>query len=98
MPPLLRVRIKRIYEPWDNDDGAKVSVDRVSPRGMSKEKAALSVWLKGLAPSTDLRHWFDHDGTRCRQSQIQYECEPSTESDALTKLTELLKAGPVTLP
>ena len=62
--PAGRLRIKRIYESPDKADGARVLVDRVWPRGMTKQRAAVDLWLKEIAPSTALRKWFGHDPQR----------------------------------
>lgn len=53
--------LKRIYEPYSKSDGYRILVDRLWPRGISKEKAKLDIWLKDIAPSTELRKWFNHD-------------------------------------
>jgi len=58
------IRIKRVYEPPSEDDGARVLVDRLWPRGLRKDEAALDVWAKDLAPSPELRKWFGHDPAR----------------------------------
>lgn len=92
-----KVRIKRVYEPLDDNDGTRVLVDRIWPRGMTKEHAALSAWLKELAPTTNLRHWFDHDLSKWGEFQIRYTQELRGEPDTLAKLVEMIKNGPVTL-
>lgn len=61
MPHQPDIRIRRVYEAAQPDDGARVLVDRLWPRGISKERAALTLWLKDIAPSTALRQWFAHD-------------------------------------
>ncbi len=68
-------RIKRIYEPAAEADGKRVLVDRVWPRGITKEKASLTVWLKEVAPSTELRKWFGHDPTRFDEFRTRYRAE-----------------------
>lgn len=60
----MNIGIKRVYEPWDESDGKRVLVDRLWPRGISKEKARLEEWLKDIAPSTELRTWFCHKEER----------------------------------
>ena len=67
--------IKRIYEPVTGDDGARVLVDRIWPRGVSKDKARLDLWLKDVAPSTELRMWFGHDPERYAEFKARYEGE-----------------------
>lgn len=61
---MTEIRLKRVYDKAARSDGPRLLVDRVWPRGVSKEEASLAEWLKGLAPSTDLRKWFGHDSSR----------------------------------
>lgn len=68
-------RIKRIYEPVGDNDGYRVLVDRLWPRGVSKENAALDQWCKDVAPSDDLRHWFDHIPERFDEFRRRYIVE-----------------------
>src|SRR5665213_1165339 len=72
---LEHVRIKRAYEAADDDDGYRVLVDRLWPRGVSKEKARLDTWMKEIAPSTELRRWFGHDPERWDEFQHRYRAE-----------------------
>ncbi len=69
------VRAKRIYESADPDDGWRVLVDRIWPRGISKERAALDAWWPEVAPSTELRKWFGHDPSRWAEFRRRYENE-----------------------
>jgi len=69
------VRAKRIYESAEARDGARVLVDRIWPRGISKERAALDAWCPEVAPSTELRKWFGHDARRWDAFQRRYEAE-----------------------
>jgi len=57
----MNIRIKRVYEPTDKEDGTRILVDRLWPRGLTKAKAGVDLWLKEIAPSTELRQWFEHD-------------------------------------
>jgi uncharacterized protein YeaO (DUF488 family) len=66
------VRLKRAYEPPAADDGTRVLVDRLWPRGVAKADAALDLWAKDLAPSTELRRWFGHDPARWREFRKRY--------------------------
>jgi uncharacterized protein YeaO (DUF488 family) len=91
------VRIKRVYEAASKDDGARVLVDRVWPRGITKEDAALALWLKDIAPSTALRKWFGHDPARWDAFRERYRRELDTNGPAVGQLRELIHAGPVTL-
>lgn len=95
MPP--DIRIKRIYEPPQTDDGARVLVDRLWPRGLRKEAAALTRWHRDVAPSTELRHWFGHDPARWEAFRARYRAELDANANALDALRELARAGPLTL-
>jgi uncharacterized protein YeaO (DUF488 family) len=90
------VRIKRIYEPADAGDGQRVLVDRLWPRGVSKAKAALDLWLKEIAPSEALRHWFGHDPALWPEFRQRYAAELDA-NPATAQLCALLEKGPVTL-
>jgi uncharacterized protein YeaO (DUF488 family) len=91
------IRVKRIYDPPDREDGARVLVDRLWPRGARKDKAKLTLWLKDIAPSDDLRRWFGHDPARFAEFSRRYRAELGANEDAVSRLEELVKAGPVTL-
>ena len=69
------IRTKRIYEPFDSADGRRILVDRIWPRGVSKESAMLTLWMKEIAPSPDLRQWFGHDPARFDRFKEHYEAE-----------------------
>ncbi|MDF1489952.1 DUF488 domain-containing protein [Tessaracoccus caeni] len=71
----MHIQIKRIYEEPDADDGFRVLVDRLWPRGVSKEKAALDLWDKDVAPSPDLRTWWNHDPDRFDEFAQRYRAE-----------------------
>ncbi|QJP17671.1 DUF488 domain-containing protein [Starkeya sp. ORNL1] len=88
---------KRIYEKADTDDGARVLVDRIWPRGLTKQTAALTLWLKNIAPSTSLRKWFGHDPDRWEEFCRRYYIELAQDERALGQLCDLLKNGKVTL-
>ncbi|HVX58215.1 MAG TPA: DUF488 domain-containing protein [Candidatus Saccharimonadales bacterium] len=85
------IAIKRIYESKNPDDGYRVLVDRLWPRGVSKEKAALDLWLKDIAPSDELRKWFGHDPDKWESFRNKYQEELSDKTDLLTQLKELEK-------
>jgi uncharacterized protein YeaO (DUF488 family) len=93
------IHVKRVYEAPGSDDGIRVLVDRIWPRGLSKERAALDLWLQAVAPSSDLRHWYGHDPARFDEFARRYKAELATSerSEALRRLRELTSAGPVTL-
>ena len=69
------VRLRRVYEEPSPEDGARVLVDRLWPRGLTKEKAALDEWVKDVAPSTELRRWYGHDPARFEEFRRRYEQE-----------------------
>jgi uncharacterized protein YeaO (DUF488 family) len=89
-------RIKRIYEPRTPDDGVRVLVDRLWPRGISKARAGLDLWLKDAAPSAALRDWFGHRPERWAEFQRRYR-EELRDSAALEQLREISRTQRVTL-
>jgi uncharacterized protein YeaO (DUF488 family) len=91
------IRVKRIYDPPDREDGARVLVDRLWPRGVRKDEAKLTLWLKDIAPSDDLRRWFGHDPARFAEFARRYRAELHANKDAVNQVEELRKAGPMTL-
>ena len=90
------LQTKRIYEPKSPNDGVRILVDRIWPRGVTKAAAALDLWLKDVAPSTDLRKWFAHRPDRWAEFQRRYFLELGT-SAAIVELRALADVGPVTL-
>ena len=93
----MKIQIKRVYEKPDAKDGFRILVDRLWPRGLTKEKAALDLWLKDIAPSTDLRKWFNHDSEKWKEFQKRYRKELKENKEAVDTLKEHLKKGTVTL-
>lgn len=92
------IAIKRIYEPNESKDGYRVLVDRLWPRGVSKEKAALDLWMKDIGPSTELRKWFSHDPKKWPQFQTKYKRELNDKTDLLGELRDAAKKhGQLTL-
>lgn len=91
------VQIKRAYEPSSPDDGLRILVDRLWPRGVSREKADLADWMKDIAPSTELRKWFNHDPAKWAGFQQRYKAELAQHPDALQKLRDLAQRQKVTL-
>lgn len=93
------MRIARIYDPPSPDDGQRVLVDRLWPRGVSKDRAALDEWCKDAAPSPDLRRWFGHDPARFEEFVRRYRAElaDGVGADAVAHLRELAASGPLTL-
>lgn len=90
------IRMKRIYDEPAANDGARVLVDRLWPRGVSKQRAAVDLWLKEVAPSPDLRVWFDHRPERFKEFSLKYT-EELSGSTAAGRLLELANKGPLTL-
>ncbi|MDE2590854.1 MAG: DUF488 domain-containing protein [Patescibacteria group bacterium] len=93
----MNITIKRIYEKSSTTDGKRVLIDRLWPRGLTKEKAKIDVWLKDIAPSTELREWFGHDPVKWSEFKKRYLTEIKSNSTAMSQLEELLKKGKVTL-
>ncbi|MFD9813671.1 DUF488 domain-containing protein [Streptomyces sp. NPDC059080] len=94
------LHIRRVYEAPEPSDGARVLVDRLWPRGLSKEGAELTEWCKSVAPSTDLRRWYGHDPERFAEFADRYREELARDADAgeaLHHLRELADGGPLTL-
>lgn len=89
---MAKISIKRIYEATASDDGCRVLVDRLWPRGLSKDKARLDHWFKDVAPSDELRHWFDHDPDKWDEFRRRYQAELATNQQALAPLRKLLKS------
>lgn len=85
----MTVQIKRIYDEPAHGDGFRILVDRIWPRGISKDRAALDEWLKDVAPSTELRQWFAHDPVKFTEFRHRYEKELATNA-TLTKLQDLI--------
>ncbi|MEZ0167109.1 DUF488 domain-containing protein [Microvirga sp. TS319] len=95
--PAANVRLKRAYEPPAAQDGTRILVDRLWPRGVSKESAALDEWMKDIAPSADLRKWFGHAPERWEEFRSRYAMEVHQRPDLLERLQSLARRGPVTL-
>lgn len=94
----MNIPIKRVYDPPADEDGQRILVDRLWPRGLSKDKAKVSLWLKEIAPSSDLRKWFGHDPARWDEFQKRYRAELDENVEATRQLREALKKkGPATL-
>lgn len=93
------VALKRVYDEPAPNDGTRVFVERLWPRGLSKERAQIDLWLKEVAPSHELRTWFSHDPEKFAEFRRRYEAELAKPpgQDALTKLRELAEQRAVTL-
>ncbi len=95
--PADNIRLKRAYDPPAAEDGTRVLVDRLWPRGVSKADAALDQWMKEIAPSTELRKWFGHDPARWDKFCRRYREELHRNTELLSQLRSLARQGPVTL-
>lgn len=91
------IRIKRVYDAPARDDGARVLVDRLWPRGIKKSDMALAAWLKDVAPTTALRKWFGHDPARWTEFQRRYRAELEKNAADVAELLALARKGRVTL-
>jgi uncharacterized protein YeaO (DUF488 family) len=91
------VKIKRVYEAPDGDDGIRILVDRLWPRGLTKERAYVDLWLKDIAPSTELRKWFGHDPAKWEEFKELYHRELEANAEQVSLLKDQLKKGTVTL-
>ncbi|MGH3257185.1 MAG: DUF488 domain-containing protein [Streptosporangiaceae bacterium] len=93
------VRARRVYEQAEPSDGRRVLVDRLWPRGLSKERAHLDEWLKAVAPSNELRRWYGHQPVKFAEFRRRYETELTEpeRAEALGHLRDEARSGPVTL-
>ena len=93
----MNLKLKRVYEPSDKNDGTRILIDRLWPRGMTKAKADVDIWLKELAPSAGLRKWFGHDPDKWTEFKKRYRAELEENDEQLARLREEIKKGAVTL-
>lgn len=91
------IKIKRIYDAVSQDDGKRILIDRLWPRGVKKEKAEIDEWMKDIAPSNELRKWFSHDPSKWQEFRSRYRKEIKNKSELIEKLKEEAKEGKVTL-
>jgi uncharacterized protein YeaO (DUF488 family) len=85
------IKIKRVYDSPAKDDGFRILVDRLWPRGMTKEKAKVDLWLKEVAPSNDLRQWFAYDPKKWQEFQSRYKAELKDKPELLAKIKQMEK-------
>lgn len=97
MAPSSPYRIKRVYEPVAADDGTRVLVDRLWPRGVTKARAQIDLWLKDIAPSPALREWFNHDSARWNEFRRRYREELRQFVGPVARVEDLAALGRVTL-
>lgn len=92
----MNIKLKRAYEAPEESDGKRILVERLWPRGLTKEKAALDDWMKEIAPSPDLRTWYGHEPAKWPEFQKRYRAELRANKTLVAALAELCAAGPVT--
>lgn len=93
----MTIKIKRVYEAPNTNDGKRILVDRLWPRGLTKEKADVDLWLKDIAPTAVLRKWFNHDPEKWEEFKIRYFDELKNNKEPVSLLKDEIKKGPVTL-
>ena len=91
------VKLKRVYDEPSQDDGTPILVDRLWPRGLTKEKAHIDLWLKEVAPSNELRKWFAHDPEKWPEFQARYHAELNQNPTQVALLKQAVAKGPATL-
>jgi uncharacterized protein YeaO (DUF488 family) len=90
------IKLKRVYEEPSGDDGFRVLVERLWPRGVKKEDARLDLWLKDVSPSAELRKWYNHDVAKWSEFQKRYRAELPQRQDSLKMIVEKQRQGTVT--
>ena len=85
----MKIRLKRIYDKPESDDGVRILVERLWPRGVSKEKAKVDLWLKDVAPSAELRKWFNHDPEKWEEFKARYFLELDHKTETLKTILEI---------
>lgn len=91
------IRIKRVYADPETIDGRRILVDRLWPRGLSKDKAKVDLWLKEISPSTELRRWYGHDLNKWPEFKRRYAAELETRPGAVEAILQEVQAGAITL-
>jgi uncharacterized protein YeaO (DUF488 family) len=89
-----RIKIKRVYDEYNKQDGTRILIDRLYPRGIKKEKAKIDFWIKEIAPSDNLRKWFDHDPNKWNEFKQKYSAELKDKNDLCE---EILSKGKVNI-
>ena len=93
----MKPKLKRVYEAPSSEDGTRILVDRLWPRGLTKEKARVDLWLKDVGPSNELRKWFANDPARWTKFKARYRAELKHNTEPLTALKKTVAKGPATL-
>ena len=91
------VNVKRIYEPSSQDDGKRILIDRLWPRGLKKEDARIDEWIKEIAPSNELRKWFDHDPNKWGEFKKRFFTELHGKEDVVDGIISAARKGTLTL-
>jgi len=91
------IQLKRVYEAPSKSDGTRILVDRLWPRGLTKEKAHVDLWFKEIAPSNELRKWFSHDPAKWPEFKARYKAELKHSGPQLALLKQTITRGPATL-
>ena len=94
--PILEIRLKRAYEEPEPGDGLRVLVERLWPRGSTKDRAAIDLWMKEIAPSPELRKWYGHDDAKWTEFQKRYRAELGQNKELVEELREKCRGGTVT--
>ena len=93
----MKVNIKRVYEEPSAKDGKRILIDRLWPRGLTKDKARIDAWFKDIAPTAELRKWFSHDPAKWPEFQKRYRSELDANKGTIERLRDQLKDEPATL-
>ena len=92
----MEIKIKRVYEQREAQDGTRILVDRLWPRGISTEKANIDFWMENMAPSNELRKWYGHEPGKREEFKKRYFAELGVQVNAVKKLASIIEKGPVT--
>jgi uncharacterized protein YeaO (DUF488 family) len=93
----VNIQVKRIYEVPDPEDGRRMLIDRLWPRGLSKANAKVDVWMKEIAPSTKLRQWYQHDPGKWPEFKVRYHAELDAQPDGVNQMISWAATGKMTL-
>lgn len=91
------IQVKRVYEDYDASEGKRVLVDRLWPRGLTKDKAGIDVWLKDIAPSAELRKWFNHDPAKWPEFKKRFHKELDHNKSSVDQLKKIADSGKIVI-
>jgi uncharacterized protein YeaO (DUF488 family) len=94
---IVMIKIKRVYQEPSQGDGKRILIDRLWPRGLKKEVAEIDDWIRDIAPSNELRKWFNHDPNKWREFKSRFFLELEGKGELVEKIVKLARKGPVTL-